>query len=71
MIAPPETPPDRVRLLREAYAKALNDRDLLAEAKKSNMELDPSTGDEQEAIMKEVVNQPPEVVQKIKKLLGE
>ena len=35
------------------------------------MELDPSTGDEQEAIMKEVVNQPPEIVRKIKKLLGE
>ena len=71
MIAPPETPADRVRLLREAYAKALNDPDLLAEAKKGNMELDPSTGDEQEAIMKEVVNQPPEIVQKIKKLFGE
>src|SRR6185503_5263924 len=61
MIAPPETPPDRVRLLRDAYSKALNDPALLAEAKKSNMELDPSTGEEQEAIMKEVINQPPEV----------
>jgi tripartite-type tricarboxylate transporter receptor subunit TctC len=71
MIAPPETPPDRVRLLREAYTKALNDPALLAEAKKSNMELDPSTGEEQEAIMKEIVNQPPEIVQKIKKLMGE
>jgi tripartite-type tricarboxylate transporter receptor subunit TctC len=71
MIAPPETPPDRVRLLRDAYSKALNDPALLAEAKKSNMELDPSTGEEQEAIMKEVINQPPEVVQKIKKLMGE
>jgi tripartite-type tricarboxylate transporter receptor subunit TctC len=71
MIAPPETPPDRVRLLREAYAKVLNDPELLAEAKKSKMELDPSTGEEQEAIMKEVLNQPPEVVQKIKKLMGQ
>lgn len=71
VIAPPETPPDRVKLLREAYTKALNDPALLAEAKKSNMELDPSTGEEQEAIMKEVLSQPPEVVQKIKKLLGE
>ena len=71
MIAPPDTPPDRVRLLREAYAKALNDPALLAEAKKANVELDPSTGEEQEAIMKEVINQPPEIVQKIKKLMGE
>jgi hypothetical protein len=71
MIAPPETPADRIRLLREAYAKALRDPDLLAEAKKGNMELDPSTGEEQEAMMKEVINQPAEVIQRLRKLLGQ
>ena len=71
MIAPPETPLDRVKLLREAYAKALKDPDLLAEAKKGNMELDPSTGEEQEAMMKEVIEQPAEVIEKLKKLLAQ
>lgn len=71
MIAPPDTPPERVRLLREAYAKALRDPELLAEAKKENMELDPSTGEEQEAMMKEVMGQPSEVIQKLKNLLGQ
>jgi tripartite-type tricarboxylate transporter receptor subunit TctC len=71
MMAPPDTPPERLKLLRESYAKALKDSELLAEAKKANMELDPSTGEEQEAMMKEVVNQPAEVIQKVKKLLSQ
>jgi tripartite-type tricarboxylate transporter receptor subunit TctC len=71
MMAPPDTPSDRLKLLRESYAKALRDPELLAEAKKGNMELDPSTGEEQEAMMKEVMNQPAEVIQKVKKLLSQ
>jgi tripartite-type tricarboxylate transporter receptor subunit TctC len=71
MMAPPDTPSDRLKLLRDAYTKALKDPELLAEAKKAKMELDPSTGEEQEAMMKDVVNQPAEVIQKVKKLLAQ
>jgi tripartite-type tricarboxylate transporter receptor subunit TctC len=34
MFAPPATPADRVKVLRESYAKALKDPELIAEAKK-------------------------------------
>jgi tripartite-type tricarboxylate transporter receptor subunit TctC len=68
MIAPPGTPADKVKILREAYAKTLKDPDLLAEVKKSRIEIDPSTGEEIEALINEVMNQPPEVVEKLKKM---
>ncbi|MGH7843919.1 MAG: Bug family tripartite tricarboxylate transporter substrate binding protein [Candidatus Binatia bacterium] len=71
MMAPPDTPVERLKLLRNAYTKALKDPELLADAKKSKMELDPSTGEEQEAMMKDVINQPAEVIQKVKKLLAQ
>lgn len=70
MLVTPGTPPDRVKILREAYAKALKDPELLAEAKKGRMDVDPSSGEELDALIKEVMNQPPEVVERAKRILG-
>ena len=70
MATPPATPPDRVRILQEAYAKSLKDSGLLAEAKKGGMKVDPSTGEEMQSMVNEVLDQPPEVVSRVSKLLG-
>ncbi|MBI4527512.1 MAG: hypothetical protein HY695_27265 [Deltaproteobacteria bacterium] len=70
MIAPPGTPPERVRLLREAYEKTLKDPDLIAEIKKKEYDFDPVSGDELQALAKTVANQPPQVVERLKKILG-
>ncbi len=68
--ASPGTPADRVKLLREAHAKSMKDPELLAEAKKGKMDMDPSTGEELEALTKEVMGQPPEVIERAKKIVG-
>jgi len=60
---------DRVKILREAYNKVLKDPELIAEVTKSRLDMDPSTGEEIEAVVKEVMDQPPEVVALVKKLL--
>ena len=39
MFAPPATPADRITMLREAYAKAIKDPELVAEAKKGRMDM--------------------------------
>jgi tripartite-type tricarboxylate transporter receptor subunit TctC len=70
MMAPPGTSPERVKILREAYAKAMKDPDLLAEAKKGRMDVDPSTGEALQALVKEIMEQPQDVVERVKKLLG-
>jgi hypothetical protein len=67
----PGTPKDHVKTLRGAFAKALNDTDLLAEAKKKTMEVDLITGEELESLAREVVTQTPEIVNRMHKLLGE
>ncbi|MBI3067130.1 MAG: hypothetical protein HYY82_19580 [Deltaproteobacteria bacterium] len=69
MMATPGTPPELVKILRAAYAKALQDPGLLAEAKKGRMDVDPSPGEELQALAKKVLEQPPEVVEKVKKIL--
>ena len=48
---PPGTPKDRVQLLRRAFQETLKDKDFLAEATKSKLDVDPVTGEEVEKIV--------------------
>ena len=70
MMVTPGTPPDRVKTLREAYVKTLSDPDVVEEAKKGRMDVDPATGEELEALVKEIFDSPPEVVERVKKILA-
>jgi tripartite-type tricarboxylate transporter receptor subunit TctC len=69
-IAPPAMPPDRLKLLRTAFTKTLNDPDLLSEAKKRNWDLDLLSGEELESLTKDILIQPPEVVERVKKMMA-
>ena len=69
MIAPPGVPADRIKILREAYNRALKDPELIAEVTKSRLDMDPSTGEEIEALIKEIMDQPPEVITLVKRIL--
>jgi tripartite-type tricarboxylate transporter receptor subunit TctC len=70
LAAAPGVPPERVKILREAFAKGVGDAEFLAEAKKRDWEVDPVSGEQLEEIAKRVVNQPPEVIERMKKILG-
>ena len=71
MFAAPATPADRIATLREAYAKAIKDPELVAEAKKSRMDMEPVSGEDLQALAKRIMNQPPVVVERVKKILGQ
>ena len=68
--APPGIPADRAKALREAYTKAMKDPELLAEAEKRGWDVDPLTGEHLESLAKEVMAQPPEVIERMKWVLG-
>ena len=70
MMVTPGTPPDRVKLLRDAFVKTLNDPEVLAEAKKARMDVEPTSGEELESLAKEIFDSPPEVIERVKKILG-
>jgi hypothetical protein len=70
MMVTPGTPPDRVKMLRDAFVKTLNDPEALDEAKKGRMDVDPATGEELETLVKEIFDSPPEVVERVKKILA-
>jgi tripartite-type tricarboxylate transporter receptor subunit TctC len=70
IISSPGTPPDRVKMLREAFTRTMKDPALIADATKRKWEFEPLNGDGLEALAKEVVAQPREVVEKMKALLA-
>jgi tripartite-type tricarboxylate transporter receptor subunit TctC len=63
-------PSERVKLFREAYAQALQDPELLLETEKAKMDVDPTPGEELEELIKKVMDQPKEVVDRVKEMLG-
>jgi tripartite-type tricarboxylate transporter receptor subunit TctC len=68
LIGTPGTPPDRIRVLREAYLKAFTEPEVIQEAKKSRLDLETLPGAEVETQIREVMNQPKEVIERVKKL---
>jgi tripartite-type tricarboxylate transporter receptor subunit TctC len=70
IIATPGIPPERVKILRDAFARTLTDPELLAEAKKRRLEIDPISGEDLEALAKEMVSAPRDVIERMGKLLG-
>ena len=70
IIATPGTPAERVRELRHAFEQALKDPELLAETKKQKMDVDPESGESLEQLAVKILNQPPEVLARVKKILS-
>lgn len=70
LIGGPGIPPDRVKILRDSFMKTMKDPELLAEAKKRRWEPDPVSGETLQELAREVTSQPPEVIAKMKTVLG-
>jgi len=48
----------------------MKDPELVAEAKKGKMDMAPSTGEELEALTQRIMDQPVEVIERVKKIMG-
>jgi hypothetical protein len=68
-VMPPATPAELVQIMRTAFASAIKDPALVAEAKKAKAELDFLPGDKAVEVMKEVLDQPKDVVDEFSKYI--
>lgn len=69
-VMPPQTPPEIVKTMRDAYTKAMADPALLDEAKKGKLEVEFVPGEELQKLAETMLSHPPSVVTRVKKLLG-
>ena len=70
MLAPPDTPKDRVEALRAAFKAAVADPAFLAEAQKINMEIQPTAPDAIAKLVDDIMRTPQPVVERARTLLG-
>ncbi len=68
-VAPPGVPTDRVKILRDAFAAAAKDPELLAEADKMNLEISQLTGEEVQSLIAKLYETPPAVVEKVRDIM--
>jgi hypothetical protein len=69
-ILPPGVPADRVAALRKAFTDTMKDPELLAEAAKMNIDVEPNTGEQVQALVAKMYETPPAVIERVKKALG-
>jgi tripartite-type tricarboxylate transporter receptor subunit TctC len=65
-LAPPGTAPERLALLRKAFAATLRDKAFLTEVEKLQIAIDPMSAEEASAIVAETINAPADVVARAK-----
>jgi tripartite-type tricarboxylate transporter receptor subunit TctC len=70
-VAPPGVPVERIRALRDAFDAVMKDPEFIADAKKQNLEVDPVSGPEIQALVEKIYSSPPEVIQRAKAVLDE
>jgi tripartite-type tricarboxylate transporter receptor subunit TctC len=68
MIATPGTPPDRIKMLRDAYLKAFKESEVVEEAKKTKLNLETLAGADVETQIHDVMNQPEKVIERVRQL---
>lgn len=65
----PEAPKDRVEALRRAFTATFADAEFSADAKKTKIEFTPSTGEQVTQVVQAIMNTPPAVLAKMKRIL--
>jgi tripartite-type tricarboxylate transporter receptor subunit TctC len=68
-IAPPDLPPERLAILRTAFEKMLQDPELLADAQKSGLPIQPILAQEAEDILRRLYQYPQKIVERTRRLV--
>ncbi|MEX0852289.1 MAG: tripartite tricarboxylate transporter substrate-binding protein [Bauldia sp.] len=68
-VAPPNIPADRVKALRDAFMATMSDPEFLADAKKSELEITPVSGEEVAQLVADGYKASPAIVERISEIL--
>jgi len=69
-VMPPGSPPNRVAMMRKAFLQVLQDKELLAEAAKMNLDIEAMSGDDLQTIVNQIYATPAPIVERAIKALG-
>jgi tripartite-type tricarboxylate transporter receptor subunit TctC len=69
-VAPPDVPAARIKILREAFMKAVTSPDYLAEATKMRLDTSPMSGEEVQKLIEDIYATPPDVVKSVRAIMS-
>jgi hypothetical protein len=70
LVLPPGVPADRVAALRSAYMAAMGNPDLRKEAERAGLEINPVSGEELDALTREVFRTSPAAIAKLRAIVA-
>jgi len=68
-VAPPDLPPERLKMLRDAFAATMRDPEFIADAQRNKLDLDPEDGDHLAALVKKIYATPKPIVDRVTGLI--
>jgi tripartite-type tricarboxylate transporter receptor subunit TctC len=68
-IAPPDLPPDRLKLLRDAFDATMTDPDFVAEATRSGLAVEPVSGAQLAALVDRIYATPQTIIDKVRAMM--
>ena len=71
LVAPPDTPADRIEALRRAFDATMKDAELVAEATKGKLDISPMRGEDAQKVADGIANTPAIVIARARELFGD
>jgi tripartite-type tricarboxylate transporter receptor subunit TctC len=68
-VAPPDLPPDRLKMLRDAFNATMKDPEFAADVKRNKFDLEPIDGDHLAALINKVYATPKPIIERVSKLI--
>ena len=68
-IAPPETPPAQLEMLRKAFDKTMADKEFLADAERTRVDIEPLSGAKVQDVVAKLYAAPPAIVERARKAI--
>jgi tripartite-type tricarboxylate transporter receptor subunit TctC len=68
-VAPPGLPPERLKMLRDAFNATMKDPEFIAEVKRNKFELEPEDGDHLAALIDKIYATPKPIIERVSKLI--
>jgi tripartite-type tricarboxylate transporter receptor subunit TctC len=68
-VAPPDLPPDRLKMLRDAFNATMRDPEFIADVKKEKLDLEPKDGEHLASLIAKMYATPKPVIEKVSKLI--
>jgi len=68
-VAPPDMPPDRLKMLRDAFAATMQDPEFVADVQRSKLDIEPVDGEHLAALIAKVYATPKPIIERVSNLI--